>query len=297
MGRDRFVPQYDVARIHVAAGRTTCIRLPEQGTRIANTSSCSRRRPRYVMPLADGSALRILVTPDRALMSRHAHPLRTGLSTTRYELERELGAGGMATVYLALRHKHDRHVALKVLHPELAPCSGGERFLAANPHHAAPTCSTTLHPGTHGLGRVRRPAVLRPCRTMGRRVARARLQRAGELPVQEGRCASRMRWRRAPRVRLTSARHPSRHQSRRTSCQRPVVRLLADSAIALRAVQQWAGGRLTQTGCSLSARSHVHEPRAGRGRQARRRALATCTRSRRRGVRDARGPEPRFSAP
>jgi len=38
----------------------------------------------------------------------------------RYRIERELGAGGMATVYLAQDLKHDREVALKVLKPEMA---------------------------------------------------------------------------------------------------------------------------------------------------------------------------------
>ena len=47
----------------------------------------------------------------------------------RYLVQRELGHGGMATVYLALDRKHGRHVALKVLHPELAACLGPERFL------------------------------------------------------------------------------------------------------------------------------------------------------------------------
>jgi serine/threonine protein kinase len=47
----------------------------------------------------------------------------------RYVLERELGRGGMATVYLAQDLKHDRRVALKVLHPELANGLGPERFL------------------------------------------------------------------------------------------------------------------------------------------------------------------------
>jgi eukaryotic-like serine/threonine-protein kinase len=47
----------------------------------------------------------------------------------RYTIERELGAGGMATVYLAHDVKHDRKVALKVLRPELAAILGGERFL------------------------------------------------------------------------------------------------------------------------------------------------------------------------
>jgi serine/threonine-protein kinase len=48
----------------------------------------------------------------------------------RYRIERELGEGGMATVYLADDLKHERSVALKVLKPELAAVVGGERFLA-----------------------------------------------------------------------------------------------------------------------------------------------------------------------
>ncbi|MDH3272336.1 MAG: protein kinase [Gemmatimonadota bacterium] len=48
----------------------------------------------------------------------------------RYEIEREIGEGGMATVYLADDLKHERKVALKVLKPELAAVVGAERFLA-----------------------------------------------------------------------------------------------------------------------------------------------------------------------
>ena len=55
--------------------------------------------------------------------------MRDALSD-RYRIERELGAGGMATVYLARDIKHDRQVALKVLRPELGAVLGGERFLA-----------------------------------------------------------------------------------------------------------------------------------------------------------------------
>ncbi len=55
--------------------------------------------------------------------------LRTALAD-RYTLERELGAGGMATVYLAHDIKHDRKVAIKVLRPELAAVIGAERFLS-----------------------------------------------------------------------------------------------------------------------------------------------------------------------
>jgi serine/threonine-protein kinase len=54
--------------------------------------------------------------------------LRTGLAD-RYRLERELGRGGMARVYLAHDLKHDRPVALKVLHPDLGAALGAERFL------------------------------------------------------------------------------------------------------------------------------------------------------------------------
>jgi Tol biopolymer transport system component len=48
----------------------------------------------------------------------------------RYRIERELGEGGMATVYLAEDLKHERKVALKVLRPELAAVIGAERFLS-----------------------------------------------------------------------------------------------------------------------------------------------------------------------
>ncbi|HKT59990.1 MAG TPA: protein kinase, partial [Gemmatimonadales bacterium] len=54
--------------------------------------------------------------------------LQAGLGSS-YTLERELGRGGMATVFLARDLKHDRPVALKVLHPELAASLGAERFL------------------------------------------------------------------------------------------------------------------------------------------------------------------------
>jgi serine/threonine protein kinase len=47
----------------------------------------------------------------------------------RYRIERELGQGGMASVYLAQDLKHDRRVAVKVLRPELAASLGHERFL------------------------------------------------------------------------------------------------------------------------------------------------------------------------
>ena len=65
-------------------------------------------------------------------MSQETAPLPHGLVAAlsdRYVIARELGAGGMATVYLAEDVKHRRKVALKVLHPELAAVLGPERFL------------------------------------------------------------------------------------------------------------------------------------------------------------------------
>ena len=61
-------------------------------------------------------------------MSDEFERLRAALAD-RYMIERELGAGGMATVYLARDLKHDRQVALKVLKPELAATLGTDRFL------------------------------------------------------------------------------------------------------------------------------------------------------------------------
>jgi len=64
----------------------------------------------------------------------------------RYTIERELGAGGMATVYLAHDLKHQRKVALKVLRPELAAALGHERFL-----REITTTAALHHPHILGL--------------------------------------------------------------------------------------------------------------------------------------------------
>ncbi len=60
---------------------------------------------------------------------RRSAPSLEAALAGRYAIERELGRGGMATVYLARDLRHDRPVALKVLHPELAATLGPERFL------------------------------------------------------------------------------------------------------------------------------------------------------------------------
>jgi len=64
----------------------------------------------------------------------------------RYRLERELGQGGMATVYLAQDLKHERQVAIKVLRPELAAVIGAERFL-----REIKTIASLQHPHILGL--------------------------------------------------------------------------------------------------------------------------------------------------
>ncbi len=61
-------------------------------------------------------------------MSLDLNRLKAALSD-RYPIERELGRGGMATVYLARDVKHARQVAIKVLHPDLAAFIGAERFV------------------------------------------------------------------------------------------------------------------------------------------------------------------------
>ena len=72
-------------------------------------------------------------------MSDTVERLKAALAD-RYAIQEEIGAGGMATVYLAEDLKHHRKVAVKVLRPELAAAVGPERFLreieiAAQLHH------------------------------------------------------------------------------------------------------------------------------------------------------------------
>ena len=99
-----------------------------------------------------------------------------------YTIERELGRGGLATVFLARDVKHHRHVALKVLDPELAASLGTERFLAeirvtANLQH--PNVLPLFDSGeTNGLLFYVMPFVAGES-------LRAKLDREGQLPVDE----------------------------------------------------------------------------------------------------------------
>ena len=108
-------------------------------------------------------------------------PLAAALSD-RYAIERELGQGGMATVYLARDLRHERHVAVKVLRPELAASLGSERFLreikvAAQLQHPH---ILPLHDSGEAGGFL---YYVMPY--IAGESLRARLARGGELPVHD----------------------------------------------------------------------------------------------------------------
>src|SRR4051812_31010516 len=60
-------------------------------------------------------------------MDQNLETLKAAL-LDRYDVERPIGRGGMATVYLARDRRHDRRVAIKVMSPELAATIGADRF-------------------------------------------------------------------------------------------------------------------------------------------------------------------------
>jgi len=112
--------------------------------------------------------------------------LRTELAG-RYAIERELGRGGMATVYLADDVRHHRQVAIKVLHPELGAVLGAERFLReigiaarlSHPHILPLHDSGTLE---LGLGR---PVLFYVMPYVAGRSLRERLREELQLPIDE----------------------------------------------------------------------------------------------------------------
>jgi serine/threonine-protein kinase len=174
----------------------------------------------------------------------------------RYSLEREIGHGGMATVYLARDVKHDRHVALKVLDPELGAVLGAERFLAeikvtANLQH--PNLLPLFDSGeAGGLLFYVMPFV------EGESL-RARLEREKQLPVDE-----------AIRISVAIANaleyahgHGVIHRDLKpenilVQHGQPVI---ADFGIAL-AVSKAGGARITQTGLSLGTPQYMSPEQA-----------------------------------
>ena len=176
----------------------------------------------------------------------------------RYRVERELGEGGMATVYLAHDLKHDRKVALKVLKPELAAVVGSERFLAE-----IRTTAKLQHPHILPLfdsGEADSFLFFVMPYVEGESL-RDRLDREKQLPVEE-----------AARI-ATEVADALAHAHGRGVIHRdikPANILLrdgrvqvADFGIAL-AVQQAGGARLTETGLSLGT-PHYMSPEQATG--------------------------------
>jgi len=176
----------------------------------------------------------------------------------RYRVEREIGAGGMATVYLADDLKHERKVALKVLKPELAAIMGAERFLAeikttANLQHPH---ILPLHDSGEADGFLYYVMPYIEGETL-----RDRLGREKQLPVEEAVQIAKD---------VADALHAAHEQGVIHRDIKPANILLsrgrplvADFGIAL-AVDAAGGGRLTETGLSLGT-PHYMSPEQATG--------------------------------
>jgi tRNA A-37 threonylcarbamoyl transferase component Bud32 len=177
----------------------------------------------------------------------------------RYRLEREVGQGGMATVYLAHDVRHDRKVALKVLRPELSAILGAQRFLAeikttANLQH--PHILSLFDSGeADGLVFYVMPYV------EGESL-RVRLAREKQLPVDEA-----VRIAREVADALDYAhRHGVIHRDIKPEniLLHDDRALVADFGIALAAARSEGGSRMTETGMSLGT-PHYMSPEQAMG--------------------------------
>jgi eukaryotic-like serine/threonine-protein kinase len=174
----------------------------------------------------------------------------------RYRIERELGAGGMATVYLAHDLRHERDVAIKVLHPDLGAALGGDRFLSeirttARLQH--PHILPLLDSGeADGLLFYVMPLVTGE-------TLRARLDREQQLPVADA-----VQIAREVADALGHA-HALRVIHRDIKPENILLQgghaLVADFGIAL-AVQHAGGQRMTQTGLSLGTPQYMSPEQA-----------------------------------
>src|SRR5689334_7098093 len=171
--------------------------------------------------------------------------------TERYRIEREIGAGGMATVYLAEDVRHHRKVAIKVLHPELSAILGPERFLkeieltASLQHpHILP-----LFDSGSADGKLWYAMPFIEGETL-----RARLEREHQLPIADAvRIASE-----AADALDYALRHGVVHRDIKPEniLLHDGHALVADFGIAL-AVEQAGGARMTQTGLSLGTPAYM----------------------------------------
>src|SRR5258708_1655334 len=174
----------------------------------------------------------------------------------RCRVEDELGAGGMATVYLAHDLKHDRDVAIKVLHPDLGAALGSERFLSeirmtARLQH--PHILPLLDSGeADGLLYYVMPYATGE-------TLRTRLDRERQLPIDDA-----LRIAREVADALGSA-HALGIIHRDIKPENILLQgghaLVADFGIAL-AVQQAGGQRMTQTGLSLGTPQYMSPEQA-----------------------------------
>ncbi|HSM05163.1 MAG TPA: protein kinase [Longimicrobiales bacterium] len=179
----------------------------------------------------------------------------------RYRIERELGEGGMATVYLAEDLRHERKVALKVLKPELAAVVGGERFLAE-----IKTTANLQHPNILPLfdsGEAGGFLFFAMPHIEGETL-RHRLDRAKQLPLDEAvRIASEV----ADALQVAHAQGVVHRDIKPAnillSHGRPLV---ADFGIAL-AVSAAGGGRLTETGLSVGTPYYMSPEQASADRE------------------------------
>ena len=169
----------------------------------------------------------------------------------RYRVERELGSGGMALVYLAVDVRHDRKVALKVLRPELAAAIGGERFLQeirTLAHLQHPHIVSLLDSGESDS------VVYYAMPWVEGESLRDRLQRETQLPVADA-----VRIARDVASALDYAhRHGVIHRDIKPEniLLHDGSAVVADFGIAL-AVQSAGGQRLTQTGLSLGTPQYM----------------------------------------
>jgi serine/threonine-protein kinase len=177
----------------------------------------------------------------------------------RYTIERELGAGGMATVYLAHDVKHDRKVAVKVLRPELAAVIGAERFLAE-----IKTTANLQHPHIlplHDSGEAGGTVFYVMPFVEGESL-RDRLDRERQLPVDEA-----IRITREVADALDYAhRHGVIHRDIKPEnvLLHDGRALVADFGIALAVSRSEGGTRLTETGMSLGT-PHYMSPEQAMG--------------------------------
>ncbi|MBA3853629.1 MAG: hypothetical protein C0503_04385 [Gemmatimonas sp.] len=193
--------------------------------------------------------------PPPPSMSDIPSSLATALAD-RYRLERELGRGGMATVYLAQDLRHERQVAIKVLHAELAAVLGGERFLSeikttARLQH--PHILPLLDSGEAG-GLLFYVMPLVTGETL-----RARLERERQLPIADS-------LRIATEVADALAHAHAKGIIHRDIKPENILlqdghALVADFGIAL-AVQSAGGARMTQTGLSLGTPQYMSPEQA-----------------------------------